>query len=219
MPSIIQKLKQNNRLQITILLFFMTLFCFALSATRIKYTGSVMFLFLIWNLFLAFIPWLLSSTIVVFNLKNKFFLIILIITWLLFFPNSPYILTDLFHLRLKTTVPKWYDLILILSFAWTGLVYGFISLMDIENLLVGFINKKLLNLISILFLFLASFGIYLGRFLRWNSWDVINKPSGLINDITERFTNPFDHPTTWGVTILMGVLLNMMYFSLKFIRN
>jgi uncharacterized membrane protein len=215
----INKFKNLGRLKITILLVVMTLFSFGISITRYFITDSKLFLFLNWNLFLAFIPWMISTILIYKNTNRKSSLILLITSWLLFFPNSPYILTDLFHLRLHTSAPMWFDLIVILSFAWTGLIYGFISLLDIETLLKRYINGKIITIISVIFLFLASFGIYLGRFLRWNSWDIISNPFGLFNDVFERIINPFDHPRTWGLTILMGILLNMMYFSLKFIKE
>jgi uncharacterized membrane protein len=215
----IDKFKNLGRLKITILLVVMTLFSFGISITRYFITDSKLFLFLNWNLFLAFIPWMISTILIYKNTNRKSSLILLITSWLLFFPNSPYILTDLFHLRLHTSAPMWFDLIVILSFAWTGLIYGFISLLDIETLLKRYINGKIITIISVIFLFLASFGIYLGRFLRWNSWDIISNPFGLFNDVFERIINPFDHPRTWGLTILMGILLNMMYFSLKFIKE
>ncbi|PWS30828.1 DUF1361 domain-containing protein [Pedobacter paludis] len=214
----INKLKNLGRLNITVLLIAMSLFCLFISIARYFITDTKVFLFLNWNLFLAFIPWVISSFMVLNNLNKKFSLIILIISWILFFPNSPYILTDLFHLRLHGSVPIWFDLIQILSFAWTGLVYGFISLMDIEKLLSSRLNKKWVNSLVVSFLFLSSFGIYLGRYLRWNSWDIISNPLGLAGDIFDRFVNPSSHPRTWGMTLLMGVLLNMMYFSIKFIK-
>jgi len=90
--------------------------------------------------------------------------------------------------------------------------------MDIEKLLSSRLNKKWVNSLVVSFLFLSSFGIYLGRYLRWNSWDIISNPLGLAGDIFDRFVNPSSHPRTWGMTVLMGVLLNMMYFSIKFIK-
>lgn len=214
----VQKLKNLGRLKITILLIAMTLFCIAISVTRSLITDTKVFLFLNWNLFLALIPFTISSLMLVYNLNRKLPVILLIITWILFFPNSPYILTDLFHLRLNGSAPIWFDLVLILSFAWTGLVYGLISLMDIEKHLAAYLNKKLVNSLIISFLFLASFGIYLGRYLRWNSWDIISTPLGLTGNILDRFLNPLSHPRTWGMTLLMGLLLNMIYFSIKFIK-
>ena len=217
--KLIEQLKNQNRYNITILLIVMSVFCFGISLTRYFVTDTKVFLFLNWNLFLAFIPWLLSSIFIINGLHKKTPLILLMFSWLLFFPNSPYILTDLFHLRLRTSAPIWFDLIVILSFAWTGLMYGFISLMDIMELLKNYLSERLITIITISFLFLASFGIYLGRYLRWNSWDILSNPFGLFNDIIDRFINPFSHPRTWGMTILMGLLLNMMFFSIKFISN
>jgi len=217
--TMIEKLKNAGRLNITILLIAMSLFCFGISLTRYFITDTKVFLFLNWNLFLAFIPWLLSSVIIIKGIDKKFTLILLILSWLVFFPNSPYILTDLFHLRLRSSAPIWFDLIVILSFAWTGLIFGFISLMDIEVLLKKYLKDKWINFTIVLFLFLSSFGIYLGRYLRWNSWDILTNPFELSRDIIDRFVNPFIHPRTWGMTLLMGILLNAMYFSMKFIKD
>jgi len=214
----IHQLKILGRLNITILLIAMTLFCFGISVTRSLITDTKVFLFLNWNLFLAIIPWAISSLMLIYNLNKKLPLVLLIISWILFFPNSPYILTDLFHLRLNGSAPIWFDLVLILSFAWTGLMYGLISLTDIDRQLSIYLNQKWVNAIIISFLFLASFGIYLGRYLRWNSWDIIQNPLGLAGDIIDRFINPLSHPRTWGMTLLMGILLNMIYFSIKFIK-
>ena len=212
----IKQLKDSGRLKITFLLFVMTLFCFSLSIFRFYVSETKVFLFLNWNLFLAFIPWLISTFIALHNdRKNKFALSFLLIAWLLFFPNSPYILTDLFHLKLRSAIPIWFDLVVILSFAWTGLAYGFISLLEIETLLREHLKPKIVQLTIILMLFLGSFGVYIGRYLRWNSWDVVNDPSSLFADIGDRFMNPFSHPRTWGLTILMGILLNMIYLTLK----
>ncbi|WP_029986079.1 DUF1361 domain-containing protein, partial [Pedobacter jeongneungensis] len=178
----IHQLKILGRLNITIFLIAMTLFCFGISVTRSLITDTKVFLFLNWNLFLAIIPWAISSLMLIYNLNKKLPLVLLIISWILFFPNSPYILTDLFHLRLNGTAPIWFDLVLILSFAWTGLMYGLISLTDIDRQLSIYLNQKWVNAIIISFLFLASFGIYLGRYLRWNSWDIIQNPLGLAGD-------------------------------------
>nr|WP_228394382.1 DUF1361 domain-containing protein [Chryseobacterium glaciei] len=197
----------------------MTLFCFSLSIFRYYLSDTRVFLFLNWNLFLAWIPFVISSILVIFSIRSKVALAFAIIVWILFFPNSPYILTDLFHLKARSSVPIWYDLIVILSYAWTGLMCGFISLMDIEKMLSSYFKRTTISIIAVLFLFLSSFGVYLGRFLRWNSWDVLNNPFGLFNDIAVRFIYPLEHSKTWGVTILMGIMLNFMYFMLRAIRK
>jgi len=213
------KLKRTNSIDSALLLVFMSLFCFALSVCRFLISGTYTYLFLNWNLLLAFIPWIVSTSTIVSARNNRSIMFVMVFTWLIFFPNSPYILTDLFHLREVHTAPVWFDLILILSFAWTGLLFGFISLMNIEQLLKTRLKPSLVNLITIGFLFLSAFGVYLGRFLRWNSWDIIGNPLVLFNDILDRFINPVSHPRTWGFTILTGILLNLMYLSIKVLMN
>ncbi|HRZ50059.1 MAG TPA: DUF1361 domain-containing protein [Bacteroidales bacterium] len=217
----LKRLKASGRNTETWFLFFLCCLCFVLSLFRVFYSDTVTFLFLNWNLFLAFIPWFLTSLAILYPklVKSKFSLIILIAIWLLFFPNAPYILTDLFHLRLNSSMPIWYDLILILSFAWTGLLFGLLSLWDIENVQRQRIKKRFVFPISISLLFLGSFGIYIGRYLRWNSWGILNEPITLLYDIGDRLINPFNHPRTWGVTLLMGVFLNVVYASFKLIKS
>lgn len=214
-----KKLIESPRFKITLLLISMTLFCLSLSVFRYYVSETKVFFFLNWNLFLAWIPLSLSTFLVVFTIRSKISLSLIIVVWILFFPNSPYILTDLFHLKVRSTIPIWYDLIVILSYAWTGLVCGFISLSDIEKRLSEYCEGTVINGIVISFLFMSSFGVYLGRFLRWNSWDVLNNPFGLFNDIVVRFIYPLEYTKTWGVTILMGVLLNFMYFTFKLVKN
>ncbi len=217
----LKALKETKRLNETIFLGVLTLFCFGVSLFRFIYTDTKVFLFLNWNLFLAFIPWALTSLVIVkpkFQ-KSRLTLIVLLGSWLLFFLNAPYILTDLFHLRLKSSIPIWFDLILILSFAWTGLLFGFFSLWDIEKLLRNFMKRTSVIIISVGLLFIGSFGIYVGRFLRWNSWDILTEPFKLMYDIGDRFINPFEHPRTWGMTIFMGLFLNMIYLSFRLVRK
>jgi uncharacterized membrane protein len=217
----IKQLKEYGRYNETIFLGSLSILCFGLSIFRFIYSNTNVFLFLNWNLFLAFLPWFFSSILMIYPKlqKKKLILIGLILSWLLFFPNAPYILTDLFHLRLNTTMPIWFDLVLILSFAWLGLMFGFMSLWDIEKIVSTQIGKRWMPIVSILLLFLGSFGIYVGRYLRWNSWDIIREPFGLIFDLGDRILNPFHHPRTWGMTIFMFVFLSMVYWSLRFIRK
>lgn len=215
------QLIDSGRRRTTLFLLCMSVFCFSLSAVRYYFTGSGLFLFLNWNLFLAFIPWCVGTLLSTWNDKPGNFLAptILLAVWLLFFPNSPYILTDLFHLKSRNPVPIWYDLVVILSFAWTGLVFGLLSLLDIEAMLLRRIHPTFVGIISSLLLFIGSFGVYLGRYLRWNSWDLISEPSPLLYDIGDRIVNPLSHPQTWGMTLLLGILLNMIFWSMKLMKN
>jgi uncharacterized membrane protein len=217
----IHRLKASGRLPLTLLLAGMSLFCFSLSVMRLVVTGSGQFLFLNWNLFLAFIPWLASTaaTLQYRARVPRLALLALLAVWLLFFPNSPYILTDLFHLRVSHSAPIWFDLVLILSFAWTGLAYGLISLQDIEAILLKNLPRWVVPVVITLLLFISSFGVYIGRYLRWNSWDVVDDPYPLFRDIAVRVLDPMDHPRAWGLTLLLGVLLNMVFWTIKGIKH
>lgn len=214
-------LKQKNRLHEIVFMGTLVLFCFGLSLFRFIYTDTKLFLFLNWNLFLACIPWILTICISMFSKieRKKFVMIFMLISWLLFFPNAPYILTDLFHLRVVPSVSVWFDLILILSFAWTGLLAGMLSLFEVEKFIHPLFPKIPRSLIPTVLLFLASFGVYIGRFLRWNSWDIISQPFSIIYDIGDRVINPLAHPRTWGMTILLGIFLNIIYWSFKLIKK
>lgn len=214
MNLIIKRLKEVNRWNISKALFLMSCFCFFLSLTRIYFTGTPTYLFLNWNLFLAFLPWAATTCFIiqpkVKGQKGRVWAILF--CWLVFFPNAPYILTDLFHLRLNDSAPIWFDLILIMSFAWTGLIYGFVSLMDLQEMLEKWMRPGTLKIMIALFLFLSAFGIYIGRYLRWNSWDIMRHPISLFGDIKSNLLHT-DSERAWGMTILMGIMLNMMYWT------
>lgn len=201
-----------------ILLFVFSFFCVMLSLLRVFATDSVMFMFLNWNLVLAIVPWAISHYALQTNNGSKFKLILLIVCWVLFFPNAPYILTDLFHLHKSGDMPLWFDLILILSFAICGLMFGIVSLLNIEQLAATYFDKRVVSSMVVVLLFAAAFGVYLGRYMRWNSWDLLLSPFDLLLDILDRFIHPFRHGRTWGLTLLLGTTLNFFYFLIRQLR-
>ena len=183
---------------------------------RVLLTGHVVFLFLIWNLFLAVIPFALSTMLG--TAKGPLRARMLVpagAAWLLFFPNAPYILTDLFHLDARPGVPLWYDLALILSCAWNGLMLAYASLSDMQQLVQQRLGFGAGWAFATLALLLSSFGIYLGRYLRFNSWDVLTNPLTLFYDIAHRVLNPFSFPGTWGVTLVFGLFLLVGYGTVR----
>ena len=192
-----------------------SLFSILLLLVRINATGRIFFLFMLWNLFLAFIPWFLGSIIQVRKIKKRWVLLPFLLCWIIFFPNAPYILTDLIHLKTDNGAPLWYDLILLLSFGFTGLLYGFVSLKIISGLLEENLRKFWKNVIITGLIYISSFGIYLGRFLRWNSWDIINNPGGLLRDISVRLVDPFTYQSTWIFTLLYGTLMVILYWGFE----
>ena len=212
--------RTSTRWNDAVFLAALSFLCFGLFLVRAFLSGSIHYIFLNWNLFLAFVPWALS-TFAVINpgiQKSKAVVLFILGTWLLFFPNAPYILTDLYHLTRASSMPIWFDLVLILSFAWTGLLFGFMSLWDIEGILNKWIPERMTAVLSVFMLYLTAFGIYLGRYLRWNSWDMLTDPFAIGHDLYERVAHPFTHSNAWGMTFLLGTFLTIVYWSFRRVR-
>jgi len=197
-------------------LILFSLFCLSLILFRVIYTGSPLFLFLVWNLFLAFIPFLLSR----WAEKNipskggwKFGAVLLV--WLLFLPNAFYIITDLFHLDMNETVPLWYDLVLLLSFAWTGLLFGVVSVRQMEKCFEQLFNKRFDFFFLLPIMFLNGLGVYIGRYLRFNTWDVVTNPFQLAADMVYLFIHPLRNRFDWSMIILYTILLTLIYLTFK----
>ncbi|MCD6017868.1 MAG: hypothetical protein K0S53_989 [Bacteroidetes bacterium] len=154
------------------LLYLFTAFTLVLLTYRIFRSGSISYIFLVWNLFLAFIPWWISNYIKKQQLNFRH--LPLLGAWLLFIPNAPYILTDLFHLKQRSYLPLWFDLILVLSFALIGMILFLKSLKDMLTLLKNYVSPIHFTFITPVIFWLISFGLYLGRYLRFNSWDIVH---------------------------------------------
>ncbi|MEL7534877.1 MAG: DUF1361 domain-containing protein [Bacteroidota bacterium] len=186
---------------------------------RVWMSGSATFLFLGWNLFLAWIPFLISNWLVSKPERKSWMIVLALGAWLPFFPNAPYILTDLFHLRARPGVPLWLDLILLISFAWTGLLLGLNSLRQIQVWLFDRWGAGWSWISVSVVLLLSSFGVYLGRYLRWNSWDILQRPGELIADIFDIILHPFVHDKATGFTLAFCFFLLMAYGSIVFKLN
>ena len=191
------------------------LFIAVMLAARIIYSGNLSYLFIIWNLFLAWIPYMLSYFFKQLKGKMKALQLLVFLCWLLFFPNALYIITDIIHLTHTKAAPLWYDAVLLFLSSLTGLVLAFASVINVEQYLQTFLNKKFINPAIIVLLFAGSFGVYLGRFERWNSWDVLHEPLTIGLDIAKRFAFPTAHTKTWVVTFLLTGLYSLCWFLTK----
>jgi uncharacterized membrane protein len=196
-------------------LVMLTVFCLALVGFRIVYTGEWMFAFLIWNLFLAYLPYSISSYIAREEQQlSKPVLILLLFIWLLLIPNSFYIITDLFHLRKQDVIPLWFDLALIMAFAWNGLIVGVLSVRQVEKILQH--RWQVYEWLFILpLMYLNALGIFIGRYLRFNSWDVITNPIALIRDVCYLLIHPIRNRFDWSMIICFTILLSIFYLTLK----
>jgi len=208
-------IRRYRQLAVLASLAFASAICLAMLVARVVYSANLSFSFLAWNLFLAWLP-LLCSLFAYNAYKRRSRLSWLVVAgcalaWLLFFPNAPYILTDLMHLRPRPDVPLWFDVLLVIAFAWTGLFLGLISL----SLMQALVRRAAGTLASWGFalgvLSLSGFGIYIGRFLRWNSWDVFLSPGGLMADLLDAAQHPLLHARSLVFSGLFSLFLLSAY--------
>jgi uncharacterized membrane protein len=209
--------QRSRRRLVTVLgLFAGSLFCVALVLVRNAHTGNVNFRYLIWNLFLAWIPFALS--VFVYDRwrrrRRGLVLVGLGVLWLLFFPNAPYIATDFVHLQRDPLAPFWYDAVTIASFAWMGLLLGFASLYLMQAVVKQWRGSVAGWIFAVGAIGLGSLGIYLGRFLRLNSWDALEHPSVLPRIAHAVARDPFAYQEAIAVTVLFTLALTFAYFLL-----
>lgn len=188
---------------------------------RFYWAKELTYLFLVWNLFLAFIPFLISTIISSSNqLKNSKLLFLLVaLIWLLFLPNAPYIITDFKHLRPKSGIPLWYDIFVLFSFAWNGLLLAYLSLSDMRKVVKKLFGKWQANVFAAVSLVACSFGIYLGRYLRWNSWDAFTQPKLVAYETYSSFAQPFWESQAWGIVVVMSAFLLFTYPIFEMLRS
>jgi uncharacterized membrane protein len=183
MVSQLKKFFQDNRHNIAVFVLINTacLVCIGLVLARVAYTDSGRHLGLIWNLFLAWIPFILSYFTHALISRRNWLYIILPVTaflWLIFYPNAPYMLTDLQDLaRRAGGAPLWYDVIIVVWCSWTGMLLGVISLYLMQDLIIRRFGRAAGWIFVFVISGLSSFGIYIGRFVRLNSWDILQNPA------------------------------------------
>lgn len=192
-------------------------FGFLLLLARTVYTGRLTFAFLVWNLFLAFVPYFLSYTLTIRPawMENKWKFAAVFCAWLLFVPNSFYMLTDLFHLYDSTAVPRWYDLLLILCFAWNAALMGILSVRHMEKICESAWWYRFDWLFVYPVMLLNAIGIYIGRYLRYNSWDVVSNPFQLIADMLHILMHPMYYKNAWAMIICFSFFLSILYTTLR----
>ena len=189
----------------------------ALVIARILWTGNIKYGFLVWNLFLAWLPLgfaLLACDEYQGGARRNWRFVGFATTWLLFFPNAPYIFTDLIHLTNQFYRHFWVDLVLILLFAVIGLVVGFVSLFLMQAVVQRMFGRAMSWAFIAAVAGLSGFGIYLGRFLRFNSWDVLLKPFTLCEEIGSWLANPLARSTSFAFPILFATFLFVSYLLL-----
>jgi uncharacterized membrane protein len=188
-----------------------SIFLFAL---RVIAARNGRYAFLIWNLVLGCLPVVFALWLWVRLKYHKWrhpLNVLLTVLWLGFLPNSFYLLSDLVHLKATGEVSLLFDAVMFSSFIFNGFVAGFISLQLVHYQIIKRYTLTVAHSLVIGVLFLCSFAIYLGRNLRWNTWDVLINPAGLVFDVSDRIINPTAHPQSFPTTMIFFLLLVSIY--------
>jgi len=169
---------------------------------------------LTWNLVLAWVPFVVA--LVVYDRAKRGAggagLLALLGVWLVFFPNAPYIVTDLVYLQIWTREPLWYDEMTYVVFAVTGMMLGLASLYLVHRVARARLGASAGWLAVAAAALLAGLGVYLGRYLRWNSWDVLTNPRSLARNLVQILEDPVGKPI--AVTVLFGAFVAVTYLAL-----
>jgi uncharacterized membrane protein len=204
------------RMAMFFLLAGATIFSVAIWRFRADYSGTKHYHFLIWNLFLAWIPFVISyfTYTVALNRRQVYVVIpVAAFLWLLFFPNAPYILTDFQHLAVQWhDAPVWYDVMMLIWFSFTGLLLGITSLFLMQEVVRREFGRWVGWGFVAVVTALTSAGVYFGRFLRWNSWDIFSDPKGLALFTIERVQDP--SLRSIGFISLFSVFFLFLYITL-----
>ena len=185
------------------------------------WSGSHSHFFLMWNLFLAWIPYICALRMAALHRRKSaaWHYLIPTVLWLLFFPNSAYLVTDLQNLSNNPPVPFWYDIGFFATMAWTGLLLAVASLQIVQRMVresFGVVTSWFVVLVVIA---LNGVGIYLGRFLRWNSWDVFTDPLAVVQDALMPFLHPIAYRQSVAVIVVFSALLLVCYVSVLAIQH
>ncbi len=195
----------------------LTGFGLLLVIARVIATSSLSYTFLAWNLFLAWVPFALAKGLesLVRKRVHAAWIAAVGFAWLIFLPNAPYLVTDLMHLRTSQGAPLWFDAVMLMTFGWTGLVLGIEALSVVAKLVCdrrGIIGARVFVVAVAL---LTGYGIYLGRFVRLNSWDVAAHPVWALREVALPLVHPIATMRAWNVTLTVAGLFLLTYLTMR----
>ena len=190
--------------------------CLTLSTIRLFIEWDMIYLFLVWNLFLAWIPFGMAAKM--HTIKHKSIYLAALALGLLFIPNASYLITDFVHFRKGVHINLWFDLVLFFTYAFTGLMITMYTIDLLSISLAKRYNQSVSRLFQIGIFPIIGCGIYVGRIGRWNSWDVFVQPFSFINDMIELVTS---HQVVEMIAFstLFGGFCAMFYLFLKVMRQ
>lgn len=208
-----------TRAQLGVALVGCALFPVAMLSLRLRLSDELSYKFLLWNLFLAGLPVAFAaSTEVAWRFGRPWLAAASAAAWLAFFPNAPYVITDLVHLRERPPMPLWFDALILVSAGVAGLLAGFASLRLVHLTLEQAVGRRMAWLAALGVLALSGFGVYLGRFGRFNSWDLLTRPRTLLYEVGSA-VQPLASTRTVAVTGLFAGFLVVSYLTLVAFAN
>jgi uncharacterized membrane protein len=193
---------------------------FGLYAGRVYLSHSWTYRFLVWNLFLAWIPYLCSlwAAHLHRNAPGRWWALLAPgAIWFAFFPNAPYLVTDFVHLAERPPISLWYDLGMLATFAWTGCLLAIASLNNMQTLVQTYLGRIVGWVFALSMLGLSGLGVYMGRMLRWNSWDLFFRPSIVLANVADQLTN--NQLRTFGFAFIFAALLFACYWTFTSIQH
>ena len=188
---------------------------------RIYWSQEVIYQNLIWNLFLAWLPYLFCLGIAAIHQARPSWwwaMIVPAVLWVIFLPNALYIVTDLNHLRNQATIPVWYDAGFLSIAAWTGLFLAVGSLYTMQKIVHSYAGKILSWGFALMIIGSSGYGVYIGRFLRWNSWDILDVPLEILSDSLSPITNPLQSKDKIVFIVMYTALYLVTYLAFSWLR-
>jgi uncharacterized membrane protein len=207
--------ERRNRVALLVCLLACGAFPLAMLAVRVTVSDQLSYSFLVWNLFLAGLPVLFALGVETALRQGRLAIAgVLGAGWLLLFPNSPYLVTDLIHLQERPPAPLWFDALILVSAAVAGLLAGFVSLHLVQGAVSGRWGTAVGWVGAVAILGLSGFGMYLGRFARFNSWDLLTQPGALMRNVRAAADPTYDRRAL-TVTALFSSFLLVTYATVE----
>ncbi|KWX24002.1 hypothetical protein AFM11_11585 [Mycolicibacterium wolinskyi] len=165
--------------------------------------------FLVWNLFLAWIPMVFAVGFAV--VRRRLWLVPLGLIWLAFLPNAPYLVTDLVHLG--EGYELWRHVLQYGFAAWTGILLGVVSLLLVHQRVDRDLGRVWGWLTVVVSVGLCAIGVVIGRFQRWNSWDLVTRPESVVAATLEWVRSPFAYVQSTGVAVAVAAFFGLAYLT------
>ena len=171
--------------------------------------------FFVWNLVLACVPVFFAAGFAL--VRQRIWLIPLGLGWLAFLPNDPYLVTDLVHLRSGVNV--WRHVMQYGIAAWTGVVLGVVSLHLVRQRIERKFGAVIGWIVVVISVSLSGVGVVIGRFQRFNSWDLVTQPGAVAATTLDWVRSPLAYVQSTGVALAVAAFFGLAYLTLWSLRS